>query len=158
MRRIILYSALLTLLVVSGAQAHSVEYRIENRGVSARFFFVSNDPVSYSSYEIFGPDDTIPYQKGRTDKNGVAAFLPDRPGKWRIKVIAESDHGGHAATVDVNVDKGLLVDSFSKPLVATYPKLFVSGGLLLSAFGVWALFAARKTRQKEPSTENPPTT
>lgn len=79
-----------------------------------------------------------------TDKNGVVSFLPDRPGKWTIKVIAESDHGGHAANVEIDVKEGLLMESFSKPLVASHAKFFIGGGLLLSVFGIWALWAARK--------------
>jgi nickel transport protein len=135
---------LLVLLTVSGAEAHSVEYRIENRGISARFFFLPNEPASYSSYEVFGPGDKVPYQKGRTDRNGVASFLPDRPGTWTIKVAAESEHGGHAANVEVHVKEGLLMESFSKPLVASHTKLFLGGGVLLSVFGIWALWSARR--------------
>jgi nickel transport protein len=139
---------LFLLLMVTGAAAHSVEYQVEDRGISARFFFLPNDPANYSPYEVFAPGDEVPYQKGRTDKNGVVAFLPDRPGKWRIKVMAESEHGGHAASVEINVKEGLLTESFSKPLVAAHTKLFVGGGVVLSAFGMWALWTARKAAVK----------
>jgi len=140
----LLYFILLSLLTASGAKAHSVEYALENRGISARFFFLPDYPASYSPYEIFGPGDKIPCQKGRTDKNGVVSFLPDRPGRWSIKLIVESDHGGHAAQVEVDVKEGLLMDSFSKPLVAAHTKLFLGAGVLLSVFGLWALWASRK--------------
>jgi len=141
---------LLSLLFVSGAEAHSVEYQVENRGISARFFFLPNDPANYSPYEVFGPEDTIPHQKGRTDKNGVVSFLPDRPGKWTVKVLAESEHGGHAAIVEIDVKEGLLMDSFSKPLVASHAKFFVGAGLMLGAFGIWALWSARR---RHPTSE-----
>jgi nickel transport protein len=147
MRRLI-FITLLSLLAVSGASAHSVEYQVENRGISARFFFLPNDPAGYSQCEIFGPGDSVPYQKGRTDKNGVVSFLPDRPGKWTIKMIAESEHGGHAASVDIHVKEGLLMESFSKPLVAAYVKLSVGAGVFLSVFGIWALWAARRGQSK----------
>jgi len=139
---------LLPLLLVSWAGAHGVEYQVENRGISARFFFLPNDPASYSAYEVFGPGDTIPFQKGRTDKNGVASFLPDRPGKWVIKVTAESEHGGHAANVEIDVKEGLLMDSFSKPLVAAHSKLFVGLGVVLSAFGIGAWCRSRSASVK----------
>ena len=153
MTRLILIT-LLALLSSSVVGAHSVEYQVENRGISARFFFLPNDPASYSPYEVFGPGDTTPHQKGRTDKNGVVSFLPDRPGKWTIKVIAESEHGGHAATVEIEVKEGLLAESFSKPLVAAYVKFFVGAGVFLSVFGLWALWTARRgqlKRQRERS-------
>jgi nickel transport protein len=141
----------LSLLTVSGAEAHSVEYQVENRGISARFFFLPNDPASYSSYKILGPGDQAPYQKGRTDKNGVVAFLPDRPGKWTIKVAAESEHGGHAANVEIDVKEGLLMESFSKPLVAAHSKFFIGAGVLLGAFGMWALWRERKRQPNRKS-------
>lgn len=144
----ILFMMLLPLFIAPWAEAHSIEYQVENRGISARFFFLPNDPASYSGYEIFGPEDKIPYQKGRTDKNGVVAFLPDRPGKWTIKVTAESDHGGHAASVDIDVKEGLLMESFSKPLVALHAKFFIGAGLLLGVFGIWAMWNARRQYPK----------
>jgi len=143
MTRLLLFMAL-PLMVASGAEAHGIEYQAENRGISVRFFFLPNDPASYSGYEIFGPGDSIPHQKGRTDRNGVVSFLPDRPGNWTIKVVAESEHGGHAAQTEIHVKEGLLMESFSKPLVAGYVKFFVAAGLLLSVFGVWALWAAAR--------------
>jgi nickel transport protein len=147
MRKLI-FITLLSLLTVSAAAAHSVEYQIENRGISARFFFLPNDPANYSPYEVFGPGDTTPHQKGRTDKNGIVSFLPDRPGKWTIKVIAESEHGGHAGNVEIDVKEGLLAESFSKPLVAAYVKFFVGAGVFLSVFGLWALWTARRGQLK----------
>ena len=69
----------------SPATAHTVNYQVENKGISARIFYSPDDPASYSQYEIFGPGDTIPHQKGRTDRNGFVSFLPDRQGKWIIK-------------------------------------------------------------------------
>ncbi len=146
---------LLPLLAVTWAEAHSVEYQVENRGISARFFFLPNDPASYSAYEIFGPGDNIPYQKGRTDKNGVVAFLPDRPGTWHIKMTAESEHGGHASSVDIHVKEGLLMDSFSKPLVAAHTKLFVGLGVVLSVCGLGALWTARRTSAKRKEEVRP---
>jgi hypothetical protein len=34
------------LLTVSRAEAHSIEYQVENRGVSARFFFSPENPAN----------------------------------------------------------------------------------------------------------------
>jgi nickel transport protein len=148
MMRRILSITLLSLLAASWVEAHSVEYQVENRGISARFFFLPDDAASYSGYEIFGPGDANPYQKGRSDKNGVVSFLPDRPGKWTVKVVAESEHGGHAANVEIEVKESLLMESFSKPLVASYAKASVGAGLLLGVFGIWAMWNARRQRPK----------
>jgi len=136
----ILYTILLVFLIYSGAQAHSIHYQVENKGISVRIFYSADEPVSYSEYEVFGPSDKIPHQKGRTDKNGFVSFLPDRAGTWLIKVFGESDHGYHGAQIEVHVDENMFVESFKKPLVAAYTKAIVGIGLMGWVFGALALF------------------
>ncbi|MEW6067959.1 MAG: hypothetical protein AB1610_06685 [Nitrospirota bacterium] len=130
----------------SPAIAHSIHYHVENKGISIRVFYSADDPASYSAYEIFGPGDTIPHQKGRTDKNGFLSFLPDRKGKWIVKVYGESDHGFHGTQVEVMVDENLFMESFKKPLVATHIKIFVGAGLILGITGILTLLKARKKK------------
>jgi nickel transport protein len=135
---------LLLLLMYSGAEAHSVHYQVENKGISVRVFYAEDDPVSYSSFEIFGPGDTIPHQKGRTDRNGFVSFLPDRKGEWVINVYGESEHGMHGARIVVNVNENLFMESFKKPPVAKYTTAFVGISFLLAIFGLWGLLKTRK--------------
>lgn len=135
---------LLLLLMYSGAEAHNVHYHVENKGISVRVFYAEDDPASYSAYEIFGPGDTIPHQKGRTDKNGFLSFLPDRQGRWIIKVSGESEHGMHGAQIEVDVDDNLFMESFRKPLVAKYTQVFIGISFLMAIFGLWALLKSRK--------------
>jgi len=130
------------------APAHTINYQVENRGISVRVFFDKNDPVNYSAYEILGPGDTIPYQKGRTDRNGFVSFFPDRRGTWIIKVYGESEHGMHGATINVQVDKDLAMSSFDKPLVAKYTKAFVGASFLLALFGGWSLMETRRDSKR----------
>lgn len=139
---------LLLPLIHSGAEAHSIHYQVENKGISVRVFYAADDPASYSSYDIFGPGDKIPHQKGRTDKNGFVSFLPDRAGIWLIKVWGESDHGYHGAQIEVNVNEGMFMESFKKPLVATHTKLFVGISFILGIFGIWALLRVRKVKTR----------
>lgn len=128
----------------SPAIAHTVNYQVENRGISARIFYSPDDPARYSQYEIFGPGDTMPHQKGRTDRNGFVSFLPDRKGKWAIKVYGESEHGMHGAQVVVDVNENFLMESFRKPLVAKYTKAFVGISFLLALFGLLVLLKSWK--------------
>lgn len=139
---------LLLLMSYSWAEAHSVHYQVKNRGVSARIFYAEDDPASYSQYEIFGPGDKISHQKGRTDKNGFVSFLPDRKGKWTIKVYGESEHGMHGAQIEVDVNENLFMDSFKKPLVAQYTKVFVGISIFLALFGLWVLLRTKKREGK----------
>jgi nickel transport protein len=145
----ILYAIIILLLISSGAEAHTVHYQVENKGISVRVFYAEDDPASYSSYEIFGPGDKIPHQKGWTDKNGFVSFLPDKQGKWIIKVYGESEHGMHGAQVEIDVNKNLFMESFKKPLVAQYTKAFVGISFILAIFGLWALLRTRKREVTE---------
>jgi nickel transport protein len=140
-----LWAILFTCLWSAFAEAHTINYQVENRGISARVFYAGDEPASYSQYELFSPGDRIPHQKGRTDRNGFVSFLPDRKGKWIIKVYGEAEHGIHAAQIEVNVNENLFMDSFRKPLVAQYTKGFVGGSIVLALFGGWALLRTRKT-------------
>ncbi|HEC99752.1 MAG TPA: hypothetical protein ENN18_05160 [Proteobacteria bacterium] len=155
MLKVIYLCFMLLLLMYSGAEAHSVHYQVENKGISVRVFYAADDPASYSSYEIFGPEDKIPHQKGRTDKNGFVSFLPDRKGKWTIKVYGESEHGMHGAQVEIDVNKNLFMESFKKPLVAQYTKAFVGISLLLALFGLWALIRSWKKGETVQSSNSP---
>ncbi len=147
----ILYTIMLLLLFYSGAEAHSIHYQVENKGISARIFYSADDPASYSGYKIFGPGDTIPHKKGRTDKNGFVSFLPDREGIWTIKARGESAHGLHAVQIEVKVNEGMFMESFKKPLVATHTKIIVGIGLMGWVFGAVALYRIliiQRKRQK----------
>jgi nickel transport protein len=131
-------------LVVTFVYAHTVNYDIQQKGIAVKIFYTAGDPASHSGYEIYGPSDDIPYQTGRTDKNGFLAFVPDRPGTWKIKVLGESAHGFHGVTTEIQVDKALDLKSFNKPLVATSVKLITGISIIIGLFGVYALFRARK--------------
>lgn len=128
--------------------AHTVNYQVENKGVTVRVFYAENDPASYAEYEVHGPGDDLPHQKGRTDKNGCVSFLPDRKGVWKVKVWGESEHGFHGTDVSVEIEEGLMVKGFKKPLVATHLKLFVGVSLILGLFGVITLWKNWRGRKK----------
>lgn len=149
MLRELMCAIVLLLLIYSGAEAHTVNYQVENKGTSVRVFYSANDPASYSSYEIFGPRDKIPHQKGRTDRNGFVSFLPDRKGKWVIKVYGESEHGMHSAQIEVDVNENLFMASFKKPLVTQYTKAFVGVSFILSFFGLWSLWHSWKRERTD---------
>ncbi|WP_239060934.1 DUF4198 domain-containing protein [Desulfovibrio sp. JC022] len=63
--------------------------------------FSSGDPIAYGEVLIYAPENTeVEFQNGRTDKNGVFSFLPDRAGIWKVEV----DGGlGHKLMFDVEV-------------------------------------------------------
>ncbi|MGV1099486.1 hypothetical protein ACUUL3_08750 [Thiovibrio sp. JS02] len=153
-RTLALIFLLLPLAIATDTHAHAIHYRVENRGISARVFYGPDDPASYSAYEVVGPGDTMPHQKGRTDRNGIVSFLPDRPGTWRITLTDESGHGVHAAAITVQVDENLYMSSFDKPLVAQHTKAFVGMSILLFVFSLWVLVRKRESRRGDRSSRS----
>ena len=129
-------------------EAHTVNYEVQQKGIAVRIFYGADDPASYSEVEITGPGDSLPHQTGRTDKNGFVAFVPDRQGIWKVKVLGESAHGFHGVTTEIKVDQDLHLESFRKPLAAAYTKLVTGISLIIGLFGIYALILSRKKLKK----------
>lgn len=84
--------------------AHGVSYEMveTSPAVTFRSGFSSGEPIAYGEVLIYSPDDSeVEFQNGRTDKNGVFSFLPDRPGIWKIEVKGGL---GHKLMFEVQVD------------------------------------------------------
>jgi nickel transport protein len=146
--RLVAAALLQSLLVLLGFQlplhAHTVNYEVQQKGMAVRVFYTAQDPASYSEFEVYGPGDTLPHQTGRTDKNGFVAFVPERAGLWKLKILGESAHGFHGVTIEVMVDQDLNLESFSRPLVATSTKLVTGISLIIGIFGIYAFIKSRK--------------
>ncbi|HJX53540.1 MAG TPA: hypothetical protein VJ801_12305 [Polyangia bacterium] len=88
-------AALILVARIPPAHAHEVLHTIERgKAIAVKAFFVDGEVLAYAEYQIFSPTDPrIPYQKGRTDRSGYLAFVPDAPGGWRVKVTDTTGHG-----------------------------------------------------------------
>jgi nickel transport protein len=149
-------SVCLTVLIAllsftSGVQAHTVNYDVQQKSVAAvKVFYTADDPASYAEFEVYAPEGgDLPHQTGRTDRNGFVAFVPDRQGTWKVKVLGESAHGYHGVTIEVKVDKDLNLESFKKPLAAQYTKFVTGISLIIGVFGIYALLSSRKKQKNE---------
>jgi nickel transport protein len=85
------------------ARAHEVLHSIERgRAIAVKAHFADGEVLAYTEYQVFSPSDPkIPYQKGRTDRSGYLAFVPDRVGSWQVKI---TDSSGHGLDLDIVVD------------------------------------------------------
>ena len=88
-------------LIPGVASAHEVLHSIEHgKAIAVKAYFADGEVLAYTEYQVFSPADAkIPYQKGRTDRAGYVAFVPDQPGKWRVKISDTTGHG-----LDLEVD------------------------------------------------------
>jgi nickel transport protein len=83
------------------ASAHEVLHTVERgKAIAVKAYYADGEVLAYTEYQVFSPaDPKIPYQKGRTDRVGYLAFVPDAPGKWRVTIADATGHG-----LDVEVD------------------------------------------------------
>ena len=133
------------------ARAHEVLHAVERgRAVAVKAYFPDGEVLAYAQYEVFSPADAkIPHQKGRTDRNGFLAFVPDAKGPWRVKVVDTTGHGLDIQ-VDADVSTGASVASPGSKALST--TAFVLRPLVGLAF-IGAVFAALIVlrRRKESS-------
>jgi nickel transport protein len=123
------------------ALAHEVLHEVaRGQAIAVKAHFADGEVLAYAAYEVYSPaDPKIPHQKGRTDRSGWLAFVPDAPGMWRVKVIDDTGHG-----LDVQLDAEAPGGAGSAPAAAggaVSSAAFVLRPLLgLAAIG--AVFAA----------------
>jgi nickel transport protein len=77
------------------ALAHETLHEIQRgRAIAVKAYFADGEVLAYTAYEVYSPaDPKLPWQKGRTDRGGWLAFVPDVGGTWRVKVIDTTGHG-----------------------------------------------------------------
>lgn len=127
--------ALVMALAAAPATAHETLHEVaRGKAIAVRARFAGGEVLAYTAYEVYSPaDPRIPYQKGRTDRGGWLAFVPDAPGQWRVRVIDDAGHG-----LDVQVDAA--ASAGDPPPAASGAALLLRPLLGLAALG--AVFAA----------------
>ena len=102
------------LIPASGCWAHGSGWSQEDAlSVVLSFYYADQTPMAYSEIQIFSPaDDKIPYQKGRSDRNGFFAFKPDAPGVWSFSA---ADGQGHLSRGEVAITAGQLAGRPAAP-------------------------------------------
>lgn len=101
-----LFGGLVSLLLwASLVYGHGVTYGIcDEHAMAVRFGYAGGEPMSYVEAKVFGPESPpdLEFQNGRTDARGVFAFVPDRPGPWRVEAW---DNLGHKGNIKVIVEQ-----------------------------------------------------
>ncbi len=124
----VLVSTAFTLSVLcsamSAAQAHGVRSMITHGSQAwvAVAVFSDGTPMSYTRVTVVGPDATMPFQKGFSDKNGKFAFVPDRPGKWTIIFQDPMGHRSQASTI-ISMSQGSKEAVVKAPVSSDYTLL-----------------------------------
>jgi nickel transport protein len=126
----------LALLLALPAVAHEVSAEVaRDRAVAVRARDHHGKGLAGAEAEVFSPaDPATPFWKGRTDRDGWVAFVPDAPGRWRVRVI---DATGHGIVTDVDVP----APGTSTPQASSSPGPSATATLARPALGV-AIVAA----------------
>ncbi|HEY3446523.1 MAG TPA: hypothetical protein VGK67_09160 [Myxococcales bacterium] len=138
MRRRSAATALLAWLVPALALGHEVLPTVEQgRAWAMKIRYADGEALAYVPFEVYSPaDPKIPYLKGRTDRSGYLAFVPDVPGPWRVKVIDDTGHG-----LDTTIEVGSAAAAAGPPAAATSDAGFALRPLV-GAAAIGVVFAA----------------
>jgi hypothetical protein len=94
---------LAALAAAGEARAHEVTHEVQRRGavVAVRARHPGGGPLAGAWYQVVRPGagDRV-FREGRTDAQGWVEFVPDVPGRWRVRI---ADATGHGAVVKVDV-------------------------------------------------------
>jgi len=131
---------ILVLFFTGVLYAHNLKHMLSwEESMTITLQFVKEGDFSFQSYEVYAPKTKTPFQVGRSDLYGRVVFLPDRSGKWRVKVFSEDGHG-KIIEVDINkTNKGQTIVQNT----STVGRLLLGFVLLFSVFGV-IYFTKRK--------------
>lgn len=153
LRRHCLVVALLIMGFATQAAAHATHGKLEiGRGWMIEALYDDDEAMSYTETQVFHEPDTMPFQTGRTDKNGRFLFSPDGPGTWRVEV---EDDMGHAVILkqEIGNDPGNPKDEcVQKPEVSSKGRDNASGlmggmGIISFVFSVFFWISGRKNRE-----------
>jgi len=106
-KKCIIFSLAILFLAPYGVFAHGVMSEIGAGGIVVTAEYDTGEPMSYAKVKIMAPGAKLPFQSGRTDRNGRFCFFPDKQGEWKVIV---DDEMGHRLEVRVPVDKKNEVD------------------------------------------------
>jgi nickel transport protein len=132
------------------ALAHEVLHEVRwGKAVALRAWFPDGESLAYVQAEVFSPKDAaIPYWKGRTDRNGWLAFVPDVPGPWRIRIVDSTGHGlDTTVEVPTNLGAGVPAPGTATSTASSLAFILrpvVGVALVVAIFGGLALLRRRK--------------
>ncbi|MBP3224121.1 carboxypeptidase-like regulatory domain-containing protein [Campylobacter sp. JMF_01 NE2] len=127
------------------AFAHGISYNItHDKAVIINANFATSIPAKHAKVRIYQGDSALAMQIAQTDENGKLAFLPPAPGKYRVEISAQSDHGEHRSEFSVDIDENFGVSKYDELAFAKYQGLLSVIGIIFGLFGIIALIKSKK--------------
>jgi len=146
---------LMILCAPSLVLAHGTEGSLkEGKGWMIEAFYDDGEAMSYTETQVFHEPSTMPFQTGRTDKNGCFLFSPDGPGTWRVEVKDEMGHAVILKTEITDNPGSSKNESIPGPEASSKGRDKVGGlmaglGIITFVFGLYFWVSARKLRHMD---------
>lgn len=110
--------------------------------------YSDGEPMAYGEVEIAAPGAELPFQTGRTDRNGLFCFRPDRAGEWQV---VAGDGMGHQVRIQAPVGQDLALAP--EKVTANAPPMnkmaaSVTGLALISGLGGWLAWWQERRKNK----------
>jgi nickel transport protein len=127
---------------VAGAPAHELQQTVtRGSAVVVHLYYADGSPFADQGYELYPGEAKLPFQIGRTDADGSAAFLPGAVSDWRLKTYSEDGHG-------IDTRFTIAADAAAETACrAADPdrnsRLLLGGALLFGLFGLLQLYLRR---------------
>lgn len=122
--------------------AHDVNYSIsKGNAYIVDIYYGDGTKFSYENYEIYGPNEEVAFQVGRTDSWGRIVFMPDKKGRWKIKTFTED---GHGVSIMLDVEEAYSLSVKKLNFFERFAKPVFGIGILLTIFSILNLFVRRK--------------
>jgi len=134
--------------------AHGVRGKTGRGGFVIIAEYTTGEPMSYAKVVITAPDKKIPFQIGRTDRNGRFCFYPDMPGKWMIVV---EDGMGHRLEMNLPVkhiehlEISGNTESSEEKFIYKYLRVISGISIIFGIFGSIMAWISHKKIKKENS-------
>jgi nickel transport protein len=145
-----IFVSILVILFPGLLHAHGVQGTVENGGIVVMAQYDTSEAMSYARVSIEAPEAKLPFQSGRTDRNGRFCFFPDTTGEWKVVV---DDEMGHRLEVNVSVDEAMKfktepASGGPKSSLSKYEKALIGIGIIFGVTGFIFWQQGMKSRRK----------
>jgi len=147
---LVILTSILSAIMPCLIHAHGVQGSVENGGLVVTAQYDTGEAMSYARVSISAPGTKLPFQSGRTDRNGRFCFFPDTAGEW---IVVVDDEIGHRLDVDIPVDEAMKLATGSmagksKNSLAKYEKALMGISIIFGLSGIFFWWKGKRIYRK----------
>jgi nickel transport protein len=130
--------------------AHGVKGTVQEGGLVVTAQYDTGEAMSYARVSIAAPGTELPFQSGRTDRNGCFCFFPDTAGEWKVVV---DDEMGHRLEVNVPTNEAMKLKTNpaagkTEGALSKYEKVLIGIGIIFGGSGFFFWYLGMRGRKK----------